>query len=333
MTKYNIENLAGQRLMAGFNGTSLNNDIKELIKDFKIGGLILFSRNIESPKQIKNLCLSIQEYAAYSDIPPVFISIDQEGGEVARLKNPFVKSFPGNPGIKNKKHAIDFAKTTAQLLKNVHINMNMAPVMDYVPMGFNSIMKNRVFKGTPKKIAELGCYVINEMQKHKVMACAKHFPGIGRTELDSHIDRPVLMKNFEILEKTDFIPFIAAKNSNVSAIMLSHILYPELDEKWSASLSPKIANNLLRQKIGYKGLIITDDLDMKAVKHDIKTCIKQIIRAEIDIALICHKGPPGIKKAFQKISQLFFDNKELFLKGIESFKRIIKAKEKYLIVS
>ena len=330
MTKYNIEKLAGQRLMVGFNGTSLNDDIKELIKNFKIGGLILFSRNIETPEQIKNLCLEVQEYAAFCDIPPVFIAIDQEGGEVARLQQPFFKSFSGNPEIKNKKQAVDFADTTAEMLKSINVNMNMAPVMDYIPNGFNSIMKNRVFKGEPKKIAELGCYVINEMQKHRVMACAKHFPGIGRTKLDSHLTRPVLKENIEILEKTDFIPFIAAKKSNVSAIMLSHILYPKLDKKWSASLSYEIANKLLRQKIGYKGLIITDDLDMKAIKHDIKTCIRQIIRAEIDIALICHKGP-GIKKAFQEICRLFSDNKELFFKSIESFKRIIKAKKKYLI--
>ncbi|MEA1968129.1 MAG: glycoside hydrolase family 3 N-terminal domain-containing protein [Thermodesulfobacteriota bacterium] len=329
MKEYDTKELAGQRIMAGFDGTVLNNEIKYLIKNLKIGGLILFSRNIESPDQVKDLCSSAQEFTLFCNLPPLFISIDQEGGDVARLKHPFFTLFPGNPQIKEKNDAINFAAVTAHELKAINVNMNLAPVMDYAPEESNSIMKNRAFCGSPEKVAKLGTYIINELQKQGIMACAKHFPGIGRTILDSHLHLPVLDADRELLKKTDLIPFLAAKENNVCAIMLSHILYTEIDKKWPASLSPEIAKKWLRDEIGFQGIVMTDDLDMKAVKHDIKTSVKQILKSEIDITLICHKGP-DIETAFKEIHRTISEEKYFFTKGVESFKRILKAKTTYL---
>ncbi|MFO7886313.1 MAG: glycoside hydrolase family 3 N-terminal domain-containing protein [Desulfobacteraceae bacterium] len=329
MTEYDTATIAGQRLMAGFDGTDFNDDIKYLIKDLKIGGLILFSQNIRTPEQTRKLCASAQEFAIGQDLPPLFLALDQEGGDVARLKKPYFTEFPGNPHIKEKKAAVDFAAITAQELDKVNINMNLAPVMDFTAETEDSIMKNRAFTGSPKKIADLGITIINELQARGIMACAKHFPGIGRTTLDSHLTLPQLDAEKAVLEKTDVIPFTAAKENAVAAIMLSHILYTSIDSTWPASLSPSIAKQWLRDEMGYQGIVITDDLDMKAVKHDIKTCIHQILKSDIDIALICHKGP-DIEKAFHCIKSGLSTDRELFEKGLISLQRILKVKNAYL---
>ncbi|SLM30113.1 NagZ [Desulfamplus magnetovallimortis] len=365
-----INILAGQRLMVGFDGTEFNSELQYLINDLKVGGIILFAGNIESALQVKKLCRDAQDYAASCGLPPLFIAVDQEGGVVARLKPPDFTSFPGNPHIKNLDDAIHFATITAQELQEVHINMDFAPVMDSIPCfneeikrekdegngekngegncikgqtfeetkkfnhlqekkPFESIMKERAFKGSPRQVGELGAQVITTLQNNGVMAVAKHFPGIGRTTLDSHLDLPVLDAAPELLASSDIIPFKTAVKAGVSGIMLSHILYSKIDPKWPASLSRKIAKKLLRDELGYNGLVMTDDLDMKAIKCDIRTSITQILDAEVDLALICHKGP-DIEKAFMLIKKLISKNELLLEKATESWQRIYSLKKKYL---
>jgi len=320
--------MAGQRLMLGFDGIELNDDVKHIIGDIRAGGIILFKRNIETPDQVKALCESCQAYAESCGIPPLFISIDQEGGTVARLREPFTV-FKGNPFIEMVDEANNFAVITAQELKSIGVNMNFAPVLDVVADQANSIMKDRAFRGNAEMVALLGTEVIRTFQKNGIMAVAKHFPGIGRTIKDSHFFLPELDIDLSVLKQSDLIPFMAAKNEGVTGIMLSHILYPRLDEKWPASLSPFIAGDLLRTQIGYDGLVMTDDLDMKAIEKDIEICIRQILTSGIDIALICHKGP-NIDKAFHEIIKLFQEDETLFLFGKKSVERILRIKQKYL---
>ena len=329
-TTFSNKQLAGQRMMIGFDGTALNTDLKHLIKHLKTGGIILFARNLETPDQIKCLCDEIQNYARQCDQPPLFIAVDQEGGEVARLKEPFTQ-FPGNPHMKNEEDAIQFARITATELTQVGINMNMAPVLDVAPEGINSIMAKRAFGGDPAWVSRLGIKVIEHLQSNYIMAVAKHFPGIGRTILDSHMDLPELDDDISAIEQTDLIPFKASIQHGVCGVMLSHIFYKNLDPQWPASLSEKIAKVLLREQIGFEGLVLTDDLDMGAiVKHyDIQTAIRRILAAEIDIALICHKGP-NIEIAYEEILQGIMGHVELKAKGIESAARIMKLKKKYL---
>ena len=145
---FSNKQLAGQHLMVGFNGTRLNEDLKFLINHLNVGGVILFAGNLKSPNQIKDLCLAIQEYAQSCQQPPLFIAVDQEGGQVARLKAPFTQ-FPGNPHMKNIEDAVRFAEITAAELNRVGINMNMAPVMDVSLEGSISIMAERAFGGDP----------------------------------------------------------------------------------------------------------------------------------------------------------------------------------------
>ena len=322
--------LAGQRLMVGFEGTVLNEDLKFLINRLKIGGIILFAINIESPDQIKDLCRSIQDYARICQQPPLFIAVDQEGGQVARLKEPFT-IFPGNPHMKSEEDAVRFAEITAAEMNQIGINMNMAPVMDVSSEGSGSIMAERTFGDNPDWVSRLGVKVIEHLQLNKIMAVAKHFPGIGRTALDSHLDMPVLHDDLSIMEQLDLIPFEAGIRSGVSGVMLSHIFYSQLDPQWPASLSLQIAKNLLRKQMQFNGLVLTDDLDMGAItKHyDIQTAVHQILAADIDLTLICHKGP-SIEIAFEEMAKEIADAPAIKASGIESVERIMRAKRKYI---
>lgn len=324
------ELLAGQRLMAGFDGYEFNDDLRFLIGNLKVGGLILFSRNLGTPEEIQQLCSDCQAYASDQGTPPLFISIDQEGGQVARLKPPFTQ-FPGNPAMKNRADAEYFARVTATELKQVGINMNMAPVLDVAPEGVNSIMADRAFGGDPKWVSKLAMVVINTFQKNGVMAVGKHFPGIGRTVLDSHLVLPDLDIDEKELTEFDLIPFQAAIKGNVAGLMLSHIRYTGIDPVWPASLSPDVTTRLLREKMDYHGVVITDDLDMGAIKprYEIRTAVRQILAADVDIALICHKGP-DIKTVWKCIQKELSTDAQRLQMGQRSLKRILQLKQDYL---
>lgn len=323
------EQLAGQRLMVGFNGTELDPNLKFMIGDLKVGGIILFSRNIESPDQIRALCESVQAHARLCRQPPLFIAIDQEGGEVARLKPPFTQ-FPGNPQMKSVDDAAHFARVTARELSAVGINMNMAPVLDVAKRGLKGIMKGRVFGDDPLWVSCMGAEVITQLQERKVMAVAKHFPGIGKTTLDSHLERPEL--DADIMElKKDLIPFDTAIKSRVAGIMLSHIMYQQIDDVWPASLSVGIARNLLRDQMGYRGVVMTDDLDMGAIvnHYELGPAVERIFLADIDITLICHQDPK-IETAFEHFLRCADSSGAAKQKAIVSVERIVKLKRQYL---
>ncbi|MCG8548789.1 MAG: beta-N-acetylhexosaminidase [Desulfobacterales bacterium] len=324
-----LSDMAGQRLMLGFDGQTLNDELKHLIKEYRTGGIILFRPNIESPDQLRRLCTDARNYALDQGLPDLFVAVDQEGGQVARLRKPFTE-FPGNPHMANLEDAREFARITASELSDMGINMNMAPVMDVAPPNVDSIMKDRVFTGNENRVAEMGTAVIRGLQKGGIMAVAKHFPGIGRTVKDSHFFLPELEAEPSDLKQTDLVPFEAAAKARVSGMMLSHIMYTRLDPDWQASLSKTIAYDLLRADMGYQGLVMTDDLDMKAISHDMETCIYRILVAQIDIALVCHAGP-NIAEARDAVMRYLEKDSELFESGRTSVKRILAAKQKFLV--
>lgn len=322
--------MAGQRLIVGFDGTAFNDDLEHLIGTLRVGGLILFARNVVTPDQVRRLCAACQTCAAANGSPPLLIAVDQEGGQVARLKAPFTE-FPGNPSMRAPKDAVVFARTTARELKDVGINMNMAPVLDIAPRDVASIMVGRAFGSDPQWVAAMGTTVIDHLQRRGIMAVAKHFPGIGRTVLDSHLTLPDLHVDPQALENVDLIPFRAAIRHDVAGIMLSHIRYTAIDPQWPASLSPIITADLLRRRLGYAGVVMTDDLDMGAIKprHDITTAIDQILHADVDIALICHKGP-DIQAAWERMHQTFSSDSHLHRMAAQSVARILHLKRSYL---
>jgi beta-N-acetylhexosaminidase len=322
--------MAGQRLMVGFEGTEMSADLKYMIRELRVGGVILFSGNILEPEQVRHLCISMQTCARECGQPPLFIAVDQEGGVVARFKKPFTE-FPGNPFMTGVADADQFAETTARELKDIGINMNMAPVLDVAFDPEQSIMADRSFGADPQWVSLLGGAVIQGLQQSGIMAVAKHFPGIGRTTLDSHRDLPVLDADSAILEKSDLLPFAAAIHQEVAGIMLSHICYRQMDENWPASLSRAIAQDLLRDRLGFGGLVLTDDLDMGAVaKHyDIETAVQRILAADIDIALICHRSS-SMENAFKTILAFQEASSANSAHCRRSLERILRAKKRFL---
>ncbi|MBU1171572.1 MAG: beta-N-acetylhexosaminidase [Proteobacteria bacterium] len=323
------EQCAGQRLMVGFDGYFLDPELKFLIHELKVGGIILFSRNIQSPEQVRELSHDAQAYTASCGQPPLFIAIDQEGGQVARLKEPFTLFPDGNPGMKHRGDAARFADITARELLDIGVNMNMAPVLDVQPQGFEGIMAKRVFTGGPDFVAAMGAEMIRGFQRRGIMAVAKHFPGIGRTTLDSHLHLPVLETSFDDLDQSDLVPFVRAITQGVSGIMMSHIKYHSLDPDWPASLSQKIVKTLLRETMGYQGVVMTDDLDMKAITIPIDESVHRIVQAHVDIALVCHQGP-DIEGAFNAFMHEIEKTEDTKKSSAESLDRIMALKQQYL---
>ncbi len=327
---FSDEQLASQRLMIGFDGTRLDRDLRWLIESVNVGGVVLFSRNLTHPDQIRQLTQDLQACARECGLPPLFIAIDQEGGTVARLKPPFTQ-FPGNPHMKDPADAARFAEITAAELAGIGVNMNFAPVMDVAFEGAGSVMAARAFGQDPAWVSLMGKTVIEGLQHRRIMAVAKHFPGIGRTQLDSHLDLPRLEIEPDVLMETDIVPFQAAVSSRVAGMMLSHILYPSLDDQWPASLSRAIAKDLLRDRIGFDGVVMTDDLDMGAIEnhYDMETVIPQIMAADIDMAMICHRSPK-IDAAYRALLAYLKESKENRERGVDSVRRILALKERFL---
>jgi beta-N-acetylhexosaminidase len=332
-SSFSDQELAGQRMMVGFDGTGLTDDLKFLIDALSVGGLILFARNLGSPDEIANLCGSAQEYAATCGKPPLLMAMDQEGGQVARLRTPFTV-FPGNPFLTDEAGVDRFAAITAKELLQIGVNMNMVPVLDVAAGVENSIMAERVFPGGPETVARLGGRMIDRLQEKGVMSVAKHFPGIGRTTNDSHIDQPELGADLALLETSDLVPFRAAIDYNVAGVMLSHICYTGIDPTLPASLSVPVVKDLLRDTMGYDGVVMTDDLDMGAIaKHyAIETSLQHLFAADVDIALICHAGP-DIQRAYDELLRLTAASDEGRAATLQSVNRIMRLKEKFLITT
>ncbi|WP_300669087.1 glycoside hydrolase family 3 N-terminal domain-containing protein [Desulfoluna sp.] len=281
----------GQRLLVGFDGTGLTDDLQYLIDTLKVGGVILFARNIESPDQVASLCNAMQKHAASCGLPPLFIAVDQEGGVVSRMKEPLTLFPEGAPALGSFEAAQHFGRTTGKELSAIGFNMDMAPVLDVQPEGFSGIMEKRVFPGSPGEVGTRGVQVMEALEAEGVLSVVKHFPGIGRTTLDSHLTLPELATPFSELMQADLVPFQVACHAGASAVMLSHIKYTDIDPQWPASLSPEVVKGLLRGRLGYKGVVMTDDLDMKAITCDMETVAHQLVNADVDIALICHRSP------------------------------------------
>lgn len=298
----NLEEKIGQLLICGFEGYTPSKEMEQLIKEYQIGGVILFSRNIKDPQQTARLCNSLQRMAGI----PLFISVDQEGGKVSRLPKPFTQ-FPGNAAIGKSdsvKLAYSFGEITAKELKAVGINMDFAPVLDVNTNPQNPVINERAFSDNPIKVSMLGLSVIAGLQDNGIIACCKHFPGHGDTSLDSHYKLPIVEHDLERLREVEFLPFIQAVQNGVAAIMTAHVIYKSIDEKYPASTSEKIIHNLLRREMGFSGLVITDDLEMKAItdNYNMEEAAILAVSAGADIILICkdHERQKAVRNALIK---------------------------------
>ena len=317
-----IENMTldekiGQIITVGIDGYTINDKTKELIVDKKVGGIILFKDNINDSNQLLQLINNIKDINSKNKIP-LFISIDEEGGRVSRLPKE-IKKLPSNEVIGNindKKLAYDIGKTIGYSLKSFGFNMDFAPVLDINSNSNNKVIGDRSFSSNKNIVANLGVSEINGFKSSNIISVAKHFPGHGDTEVDSHYKLPIINKTLDELKEVEFVPFKNAIKENVPSIMVSHILLPEIDDINPASMSKTIITDILRKDLKFDGLIVTDDMTMVAITNNFdisEACIKSI-NAGADLLLICH----GYETEVEVINNI----KDAVDKGIISIDRI-----------
>lgn len=280
-------------MVAGFQGTTLNAETEDLIVNHHIGGLILFERNFENPEQLTQLILDLQKLALSTPpFVPLFISVDQEGGRVSRLQPHFTRfPTPGCLGIaRSESLARRFGLALGREMRAVGINMDYAPVLDVNTNPENPIIGTRALSNEPEWAAVLGVAFMRGFREAGVISVGKHFPGHGDTSQDSHLTLPSVDRDAETLESVELIPFQAAIDNGLDVIMTAHVIYKAWDENFPATFSVPILKTLLRDELGFQGLIISDDLEMKAVQDHIPFEDYPTLGTEsgIDLFLICH---------------------------------------------
>ena len=296
-----LSNAAGQLLVGGFDGKEIPADFEALVRAGQVGGAILFSRNISDLDQCRDLVRALRTLPAPA---PLMISVDQEGGRVARLKAPFPELPPyrvfGTSGGPDAARAAGHLLATA--LKVIGFHQDYAPILDVDSNPANPVIGDRSPSADPEVVARLGVAFIEGMQSAGVAACGKHFPGHGDTDLDSHLALPRLAHSLDRLEQIELIPFRAAVAADVACIMSAHIVFSALDPHHPATLSPHVLTPLLREKLGYRGVIVSDDLEMKAIAdhYGIEDTVVMAVAAGCDQLLICHQ-PSLVERAHRAL--------------------------------
>jgi beta-N-acetylhexosaminidase len=283
----------GIHLMVGFSGTVLEEELKSLIRDFHIGGVVIFRRNVESPEQLQTLLTDAQEFASETMRRQLWVAIDQEGGPVQRLIPPFIQ-LPSarNLATQGREAVREWSAKAACELHKIGVHINLAPVLDIVFEGQPHFMTERSLGSNPKQVAQLGEDWIKSLQKQGISATAKHYPGLGRAALDPHHYAPVIRWENEETMAADLFPFHRAIHAGVHCIMTSHALYPDLDAKWPATLSPIINHEWLRNRLGFQGILFSDDMDMAAVsaRFTFEEIVRQGLDATLDFFLLCQQS-------------------------------------------
>ena len=254
----------GQLLMAGFPGTSLTVELRSIAREFSLGGVVYFARNVEEPAQVAEVS---REIATLTDGLPPWVSVDQEGGRVARFKRGFTLWPPMSTLGRSGDEALArrFARALAAELQAVGITLDFAPVLDIFTNPKNTVIGDRALGERADDVARLGVAIIEELQRAGIAACGKHFPGHGDTLADSHHDLPLVEHDPDRLRAVEFVPFRAAIAADVASLMSCHVLVPAFDETQPGTLSPRIVQGLLRDELGFDGLVFTDDMEMKAI--------------------------------------------------------------------
>ncbi|SHE27289.1 beta-N-acetylhexosaminidase [Tissierella praeacuta DSM 18095] len=326
-----LEEKIGQLMIIGFDGIDVNEEIRSFIEELKVGGFILFSRNIVDENQTLTLLNKIKEENSNNDVP-LFLSIDEEGGRVSRLPKSFVK-LPeamkvGNRNDKNISY--EFGNILGRRVSSLGFNINFAPVLDINSNSQNPVIGNRAFGITIDQVVDNGLEVLLGMREMGIIPAVKHFPGHGDTNIDSHIKLPKVNKTLNELKAFELVPFMEAISKDIEIIMVAHILYPNIDDNNPATMSSKFIQDVLREDLGYDGVVISDDMTMGAIveNYTLEEAALSFIKSGGDIALICH-GKDNPKKVFERIKEAV-DIGDLKEKDIDDkVYRILKLKKKY----
>jgi len=321
----------GQLLIAGFNGTQIPVELRSLAKEFGLGGVILFARNIVEPEQVADVAFEASRLVPEM---PVWVSVDQEGGRVARLKAPFTEWPPmatlGRSG--DARLAERFARALAVELKAVGITLDYAPVLDVFTNPKNTVIGDRALAQKADEVARLGAAIVRGLQQEGIAACGKHFPGHGDTVADSHHELPLVEHPPERLREVEFLPFTAAIDAGVATIMTAHVFVPSLDDTNPATLSKRVVTDLLRHELKYEGVILSDDLEMKAIAatYAVPSAAVLAIDAGCDGALICSGDHDTQWAALEALVHAVEDGTLRLSRVEDALTRQRRAKERFL---
>lgn len=315
----------GQLMMIGIHGKTLNDDAKFMLNEYRVGGIILFDRNMESKDQVKSLITDINKTGKSTGLTPLFIGIDQEGGAVARMEDQLIKVPPAEElGKEPIEQAVSLAKQSGTELKGLGFNINFAPVADL------GLTYGRSFSTNPDDVVRYASAVGKAYDEAGLWYSYKHFPGIGKTDVDLHADTSVVPVSKETLLNEDtkvFVDLIKQSKPNTYAIMVSHAMYPQIDPDHPSSLSKAIITDWLRKDMGYNGVVVTDDMDMGALaKHyTFGDMAVQSILAGSDILLVCHEYE-HMQEAYNGLMKAVKDGRISKERLDESVKRILLMK-------
>ena len=315
----------GQLMMIGIHGKTLNDDAKFMLNEYRVGGIILFDRNMESKDQVKSLITDINKTGKSAGLTPLFIGIDQEGGAVARMEDQLIKVPPAEElGKEPIEQAVSLAKQSGTELKDLGFNINFAPVADL------GLTYGRSFSTNPDDVVRYASAVGKAYDEAGLWYSYKHFPGIGKTDVDLHADTSVVPVSKETLLNEDtkvFVDLIKQSKPNTYAIMVSHAMYPQIDADHPSSLSKALITDWLRKDMGYNGVVVTDDMDMGALaKHyTFGDMAVQSILAGSDILLVCHEYE-HMQEAYNGLMKAVKDGRISKERLDESVKRILLMK-------
>ncbi len=332
--------------MVGLKAERLSAEERSIFKDFAFGGFILYKHNLMEPEQIVALCRSLWDLD--NEHPP-FIAIDQEGGRVHRLPAPFTH-FPAAALIgegNDADLAYRLGRATADELALAGINLNFAPVLDVNSNPQNPVIGDRSFASDPARVIQFSDRWTQGLRDGGIIPCGKHFPGHGDTDEDSHLALPIVERSLDELRATEFPPFIHACRSGIEALMTAHVLYPSLDPKFPATLSHAIITGLLREQLGYDGVVFSDDMEMKAIRDPYGSAVPHpydagnnreggpepaallAVRAGVDVLLYGHKLRTALR-AFEWIASETEHSGALQSRMALSYHRVARLKKRFL---
>ena len=315
----------GQLMMIGIHGKSLNDDAKFMLNEYRVGGIILFDRNMESKDQVKTLITDINKAGKSAGLTPLFLGIDQEGGAVARMDDKLIKVPPAEEvGKEPVEQAAALAREVGTELKELGFNINFAPVADL------GLTYGRSYSTNPDEVVRYASAVGKSYDEAGLWYSYKHFPGIGKTDVDLHADTSIVPVSKETLLSEDtkvFVDLIKQSKPNTYTIMVSHAMYPQIDPDHPSSLSKAIITDWLRKDMGYDGVVVTDDMDMGALaKHyTFGDMAVQSILAGSDILLVCHEYE-HMQEAYNGLMKAVKDGRISKERLDESVKRILLMK-------
>lgn len=328
-----IEEKIGQMIIIGMDSNKITNRIENMIKNFKIGGIILYRKNFKDYSDLLKLVRDLKKLNENNKIP-LFIAIDQEGGRVNRMPKEILNLPAANKIAKTKdiKLVEESADITGKMLYESGFNLNFAPVLDVKRFDDNHVLGDRCFGDNVKDIEKYGIATMKKLQHNNILSVIKHFPGHGATKMDSHIALPIITKSMKKLEKEDMKVFEKAIKEGADAILVGHLLIRGVTNFLPSSLSRKFIYTYLRKKYRYNGLVVTDDLKMRAIKfiYGPMLAIRKAFEAGNDL-VVFRFSKDEEEKAISHIIKLVEKGKIKEARINRSVNRIIKIKEKYNI--